>query len=310
MKYAIIALFLILSCAATAQDFDKLARQELQIQQAIDELPAYDLAREELYHQLVGVKRELGKDEEALELFNDLINNVRINKGLDSIDQVPYIKEMIEIYFTNQDYIYDPTESALSLADKMLDLASHVASIFYEDDDPSLSSEYSHLIGIRFGEKEKINPLDHECWKLSRRDEDRYDSYNTECKGYRVDRVEHFIKAINLQEEVVEIITRNVSEDDPIWCSDRFINSDNLRYRGCISLRSNAEMLKSMAELVHGLTWRMEFGDEQPVRNLGGGTLEYDPRYRDRRIEKYNPITYNNIIDDMQQLLDNLPILQ
>jgi len=314
MRNALLALLLFSSCAATAQDALQLVQKESVIEEALQEqiykLGPYAEEHGETIHELIEVKKEMGKVAEALDLYEDLISNIRINHGLNAIDQIQYIEEMIDIYFANPEYRENNDiisgKSAIRLADEWLDLAKHLATRHWKDDDASLSTEYASFIRIRFGMREETSPFEHECWNLDNRDEERYESYSVNCSGYRLDRVEHFIKAVVLQKELVHIIEGNVN-DDGLWCGDFVINDTVVD--DCADLRIQLTTLRDMASLVNNLIWRMKFPGEMAVRTNSDGSIDFSYDYRDHRIHKYNPRTYRHIIQYAENSLDKLPVL-
>lgn len=142
---------------------------------------------------LAQVRRDLGKEEEAREVYNRLLQNLRINNGVYSIEQLPILLDLMTRYLQQADY---------QTADELGDWAAFLVARNYSDEDEVQQQleGYNQLINIRLNA-----PRSHACFDLKLRIEN-YENRDYDCMAIRRYRAEHFIGAFQLQKSRIELI--------------------------------------------------------------------------------------------------------
>ena len=272
LKNSVIILLLLAFPAAAQEENSTLLDQEILMEAALEKerlSSPYDYKLTELMVPLIQIKLDLGKKDQAINLYERIISNIRINQGLNSIDQIPYINQIIDLYFVGEEF---------EEADNWLDLATHIYRNIYRrgDNQIKILSAYENIIIMRFG----ANPLDHTCFHLNN-EVTGYEHYSIECKGIRITRIEHFIKALILQEEVVELLLGNQDQETE-------------------SLIENLEYLISFAEFTRNVTFYLELDTDLNIVDAMNQGIN-NPR--ELRATKYNPTHYNLIISNAKREL-------
>ena len=188
-----------------------LVRKESDLEQALNNLEvggAWDFQMSELLLELADVKRDLGNETEASQLYNQLMLNLRVNLGLYSTDQLPIILELMERNLEQAEY---------KVADELGDWAEFLYERAYSDEDDldNLVAGYNKIISIRLGA-----PRSHRCFELDLTVEG-YDHIDNGCKFIRRDRAEHFISAFQLQRKTVELLDQNPQIPDLLKLQQR-----------------------------------------------------------------------------------------
>ena len=177
-----------------------IIQQEDMLEKVVISPYEYNFA--ETIEPLIDLKMELGKEDEAIVLYEEIIGNIRITRGIEHIAQIPYILKMTELYFINEQF---------TDADDWLDLGTHIQRRDYnKDNNPNkIINGYYDIIMQRFGK----NPTEHKCFYVT--DEKiEYDNHSGYCKQYRLDRIGHLIKATQLQEEAVTILEHTFTDKE------------------------------------------------------------------------------------------------
>lgn len=246
--------------------FDEQESLNLALEQAQFEYGPYGIEILPPLENILRFQLENDLKDEALGTYRDIISNLRINYGPMGLEQIPYISEMIDIYFTREDF---------DTADNWLNIYRNI----FRDDDMELNRVvgFSEVIEKRYGDAPK-----HRCWEIDA-ETGIYSSYKAECREYRKARIEHFIKAVHLQQEAVYIILNNDLHED-------------------IKI-SNLEFLIQAASFTKDLIYIMRLdSDMMPLQAYQMGVQDY----RMLREQKYNSTHYNSIISNAKRDLNRL----
>lgn len=251
------------------------ANAENALAERMDIVGPWDQSLIEMFGSLADAKLAVGKVEDAIYLYEQAIAVVRINYGLNHIDQMPYITKLVDLHFTGGEIVE---------ADDRLDLAKLIITRFYDKPEqiPLRISGYQDLIRHRFGEE----MLTHECFELS---DDRLEfaSHRFGCTEFRTDSFEHLAKAVTLQDDIVTLI-----EDNPL-----LVQSEDYYIQ-------NLHLLRAMADFVAGVSLRLDLpGDLNAVDAFERGVQKWS-----NRSQKYHPQTYLMIITRTERILEDLGV--
>jgi tetratricopeptide (TPR) repeat protein len=123
--------------AATALEISlELERRQQAIDQARSELGLYDPSLVELYDDLARFYQEQGDHEQALALYKEAFQITRINTGLNSEQQLPYIDKVIQSSLAMNDW---------QQADDMHQLRYYLKNRLYDPADPRFAAAIAEL---------------------------------------------------------------------------------------------------------------------------------------------------------------------
>ena len=142
---------------------------------------------------LAKIQRDLDEVEEARLVYNRLLQNLRVNRGVYSIEQLPILLDLMVWYLEQSEY---------QTADELGDWAEFLIARNYSDggEIQQQLEGYNQLINIRLNA-----PRTHACFDLNLRI-GTYENRDYDCMATRRYRAEHFIGAFQLQRARIELI--------------------------------------------------------------------------------------------------------